>query len=100
MKLSITKTVHIGLDDISNNENTKFSFFDCDMSEYGYVVLGEQEISIEIPDDFNPIPLKVRAIENEKRKIQLDCETKIIALNEKIQKLLCIEAPKQEESNG
>ena len=91
MKITVNKFVHI--DANSTAGKPKFDFFDCDMSDYGEVPIGQQDITIEIPDDFNPVPLQINALKEAQAKVRAEAESKIVALDEKIQKLLAIEAP-------
>lgn len=96
MKMKIKKYLHISVD--SSLENPNFTFFDCNMEGYGYIQVGEeQEITIEVPDNFNPIPKQIEALKNEQTRIQAEAQVKVMALNEKIIKLLFIEAPKEKE---
>ncbi len=95
MKIIIKKIVHLSLNSTATNPD--YYFFDVDMSEYGYAPIGEeQEIALEVPDNFNPIPLQIQALKKEQQKIKTEAEMKTMALDAKIQTLLCIEAPKSE----
>ncbi len=94
MRLTIKKVVHLNAD--SNWKEPAFSFFDCDMSEFGYIPISEQDISIDIPDDFNPIPMQINNLKEQQQKIRAEAEAKAQAIDKQIQKLLAIEAPKNE----
>ncbi len=91
MKVILNKFVHLGAD--SPPDKPVFSFFECDMTDYGYILIGEQEIAIEVPDDFNPVPIQISALKEAQQKIRAEAEQKTLVIEEKIQKLLAIEAP-------
>ena len=91
MKITVNKFVHVAVD--GPVDSYKFNFFDCDMSGYGHIPINEQEITFEVPDDFNPVPLQINALKEAQAKVRAEAESKIVALDEKIQKLLAIEAP-------
>lgn len=94
MIVKIKKIVHISLD--SSVDSPKFAFFDCDMTEYGYALIGEQEFSINIPENFNHVPLIVNSLRKEQQKIRLEAEMKIATVEERIQKFLALPSPKSE----
>lgn len=62
-----------------------------DMSEYGYIAIVDQEVSIDIPDDFNPVPVEIEMLRKAKAKIQAEAQMKANAIDEQIGKLLCLE---------
>lgn len=98
MKITVKKFVHLNAD--SPLDTPSFSFFECDMSEYGYIPISEQEITVEVPDWFNPIPIQVDCLKEQQRKIRAEAEAKVLFINEKIQKLLSIEAPKEVQNEA
>lgn len=55
------------------------------------VVVCEHEFEIDIPDDFNPIPQQVAALEEQKRLMRVKLAEELAAIDEKISKLTCIE---------
>ena len=67
---------------------------DCnDMTQVGpdYVMIGEQEFEVEIPDNFDPRPFQVKGLRAEKERIIAEAHAKVVNLEEQIQKLLAIE---------
>lgn len=50
-------------------------------------IVGEQLFEVEVPDDFNPIPQQVAAMEEKKRQLRLNLAEELAALDERISKL-------------
>lgn len=50
------------------------------------------EVEIEIPDDFDPRPQKIAALEGEKRKLQEDFARSVARIDDQIKKYLAIAA--------
>lgn len=53
--------------------------------------IGEQEIEIEVPDDFDPRAQKIAALEKHKQKVMADYQKTVTEINERISKLQAIE---------
>lgn len=53
-------------------------------------IVGEQSFEVEVPDDFNPIPQQVAALEEKKRQLRLKLAEDLAALDENLSKLTCI----------
>lgn len=54
------------------------------------VWISEQEIEIDVPDDFNPVPKIVASLEEEKRKALADYQRRVAEINEQLSKLLAL----------
>ena len=66
----------------------KFDFSAIDMSTMeGWIMVRPHSIEVDIPDDFNPIPGQLAALEKEKAKVRADFNQRIAELNDKIGKL-------------
>lgn len=61
------------------------------------VTIRKQTFTVEIPDNFDPRPLQIDALRKEKQKIIAEAEAKANNIEEQIQRLLCIEAPRDPE---
>lgn len=55
------------------------------------IYLNEQTIEVETPDDFDPAPKQVAALEAEKRKAMDEYQAKVASINERLSKLQAIE---------
>jgi hypothetical protein len=54
------------------------------------VAVCPHSIEVDVPDDFNPVPQMVAALEEQKRQERLKLAQKLAELDEKISKLTCI----------
>jgi hypothetical protein len=61
-----------------------------DSAERTYV--GEQEIEIDIPEDYDPRAQQVAALEKQKQKVMADYHKSVMEINDRINKLLALEA--------
>jgi hypothetical protein len=62
-------------------------FDDTDYRTY----VGEQEIEIEVPDNYDPRAQQIAALEKEKRKVMADYQKKVTEFNDRISKLQALE---------
>ncbi len=53
--------------------------------------VGEQEIEIEVPDNYDPRAQKILALEKQKQKAMVDYQNTVNQINERISKLQAIE---------
>lgn len=51
----------------------------------------EHSFEVDIPDDFDPIPIKIEMLRSEKQRIQAEAHVKAANIERQIQELLCIE---------
>lgn len=75
-----------------------YSVYESSMSEYGYVCLGDITINItkkEITQQEYSV-LKIKQLEESKKKIQAKAYQEVQKVEEEIQKLLCIEHKPEE----
>lgn len=55
------------------------------------IFINEQMVEIDAPDDFDPVPKQVAALEAEKRKAMDEYQAKVADINERLSKLQAIE---------
>jgi hypothetical protein len=55
------------------------------------VYIGEQTVEVDIPDNFDPVPKQVAALEKEKLKALAEYTKTVAEINERLSKLLAIE---------
>jgi hypothetical protein len=53
--------------------------------------VGEQEIEIEVPEDYDPRAQKIAALEKHKQKVMADYQKTVMEINERISNLQAIE---------
>lgn len=61
-----------------------------DDNEY-HTFVGEQEVEIEVPDNYDPRPQKIAALEKQKQKVMADYQKSVTEINHRISKLLALE---------
>lgn len=54
------------------------------------IYVGPRQITVEIPDDFNPVPQQVAALEKEKAEALEKYQQAVAQINERLSKLLAI----------
>ena len=57
----------------------------------GRVFVKEHTTTVEVPDDFDPRPAQVAALEAEKQKARADFQARITEIDRQIQSLMAIE---------
>lgn len=69
----------------------------CDMSEYGYAVLAEHTMTLDVPQ-IDPTPKFIEGLEAQAEKIQAKAAVEVATLMDKIQQLKCItHQPEQDD---
>ena len=94
MKHTIKSTMFVHAEKAYNGEDEFIlSILACDMSKYGYVLLGAVEVSadFDLPEDFNFTQAEIDSLRKEQKCIQAEAQKNITRIEEKIQSLLCIE---------
>jgi hypothetical protein len=90
MKVKITAHIHYNKylwDDKGNFEVFSFKFDDDDSRTY----VGEQEIEVDVPDNYDPRAQQIAALEKHKQKVMADFQRSVDGINEKISKLQALE---------
>jgi hypothetical protein len=90
--MKVKTTVHIYHEQYSWEQTARFlalyiKIDDCEHRTY----VGEQEIEIEVPDNYDPRAQKIAALENHKLKVMADYQKTVDQINERISKLQAIE---------
>ena len=90
-KIKQTAFVHAEKDYVKGGHNLVLYF--SDMSQYGYIFIGEVEVSVDfdLPDNFSFTQAEIDVLRKEQKRIQAEAQNKITRIEEKIQSLLCIE---------
>lgn len=57
------------------------------------IFLQTLEVAVEVPDNFNPVPAQVAALEAAKAAALAEYTKSVAEINDRLSKLLCIEAP-------
>lgn len=93
MKHTFKKTMFVHAEKAYGEEEFKLNLMACDMSKYGYIFIGEVEVSVnyDLPDNFNYTQAEIDVLRKEQKRIQAEAQNNITRIEEKIQSLLCIE---------
>lgn len=94
MKKTVTAYVHMAYDYDSGSSSLSRQWRPV-IKQYQYedeecVVIGEQQFTVEIPDDFDPIPGQVAALEEKKREALAEYQRTIAEINDLLSKLQAI----------
>ena len=80
----------------SSDRDGPYTFLSYDLtgSEYanGRVMVQPHEFEIEVPDNFDPRPQQVQALEQEKQKARAEFAARITEIERQISELTCLEA--------
>jgi hypothetical protein len=90
--MKVKTTVHIHYTQFSWEEKGNYevlSFNAPDTEHRTYV--GEQEIEIEVPDNYDPRAQKIAALQAKKNKIMADYQKTVTEINTRISELQAIE---------
>jgi hypothetical protein len=90
--MKLKTTVHVYYNQYSWEEKGNFCVYPFkidDDEDRTYV--GQQEIQIDVPDNYDPRGQKVAALEIKKRKVMADYQKTVDQINEKISKLQALE---------
>lgn len=91
--MKIKTTAHVHYQKYAWQEKGEYrlaSFKLDDSAERTYI--GQQEIEIDIPDDYDPRAQQIAALEALKQKVMADYHKSVMEINERINKLLALEA--------
>ena len=90
MKVKIT--AHIYFSQFSFEKTGKYFVMYTKMEDSEYqIYVGEQEIEIEVPDNFDPRAQKIAALEKQKVRVMADYQKTVDQINDRISKLQAIE---------
>ena len=90
MKVKVTAHVHYNKyrwDNKGEFEVFSFKFDDDDHRTY----VGEQEIEIDVPDDYDPRAQQIAALEKQRQKVMADYQKTVMEINDRISKLQALE---------
>lgn len=90
--MKIKVTAHIHSQQYSCDEKPEFIFFSCKLEDTDYrTYVGEQEVEIEVPDNYDPRAQKIAALEKQKQKITADFQKSMNDIQRRIMELQAIE---------
>jgi poly(3-hydroxybutyrate) depolymerase len=90
--MKVKTTVHIYHTHYSWEKKAKFQVFSLKMDDTEhYTYIGEQEIEIEVPNNYDPRAQKIAALQARKQKVMADYQKTVTEINARISELQAIE---------
>jgi len=90
--MKIKTTVHIHHQKFEWEEKGQYLVYSCKLDDNSYRAhVCEQEIEIEVPDDFDPRAQQIAALLDEKKRVMAEYQKTVTQINERINKLQAIE---------
>jgi hypothetical protein len=90
--MKVKTIAHIYYSQYSFEETGRYfvMYAKVDDNEYQTYV-GEQEIEIEVPDNYDPRAQRIAALEQRKQKVMADYQKTVMEINDRISKLQALE---------
>lgn len=89
--MKVKTTVYIHYSRWSWEESGTYQVFSCKLEDDAHrTFVCEQEIEIDVPDNYDPLAQKIAALEKLKRKALADYQKTVADINERISKLQAI----------
>jgi hypothetical protein len=90
--MKIKTTIHIYHTQYSWDESGLYEVLSFKTANTEHrIYIGEQEIEIEVPEDFDPRAQKIEALQAHKLKVMADYQKTVTEINARISKLQAIE---------
>jgi hypothetical protein len=90
--MKVKTIVHIHYNQYSWENKGDYTVYSCKLDDTEHrTYVGEQEIEIEVPDDYDPRAQKIDALEKHKLKVMADYQKTVTEINARISKLQAIE---------
>lgn len=90
--MKVKTTVHIHYLKYSWEDKGEFQVFSCKIDDAEHrTYVGEQEIEIEVPDNYDPRAQQIAALEKQKQKVMADYQKMVTEINDRISKLQALE---------
>ena len=90
MKATITAHLHYRKYDF--DEKGTFELFAVSLGDSdGRTYIGPREVEVDVPEDYDPRPQQIAALEKQKQKAMADYHKTVTDINERISKLQALE---------
>lgn len=90
--MKVKVTAHIYYNQFSWQDKGDYTVFSCKLEDNEHrTYVGDQEIEIDVPENYDPRAQKIAALEKHKRKVMADYQTTVDQINERISKLQALE---------
>lgn len=89
--MKVKLTAHIHYQKYSWEEEGSFQLFSCKLDDAEHrTYVGEQEVEVDVPDNYDPRAQQIEALEKYKRKVMADFQKEVDLINTRISKLQAI----------
>ena len=90
--MKIKLTVHVHHVKYSWEDKGEFQVYSCRLEDAEHrTYVGEQEIEIEVPDNYDPRAQQIAALQRQCGKAMADCQKIVDEINERISNLQALE---------
>ena len=90
--MKVKTTVHIYFSQFSWEQNGNYTVFSCKLEDTECrTYVGDQEIEIDVPENYDPRAQKIAALEKQKQKIMADFQKSVTDINRRISELQALE---------
>ena len=90
--MKVKTTVHIHYFKFDWDAEGRFEVLSFKADDDNYrTYIGQQEIEIEVPDDYDPRAQQIAALEKQKQKVMADYQKTVTGINDRINKLQALE---------
>ncbi|NBT68384.1 MAG: hypothetical protein EBT78_11560 [Betaproteobacteria bacterium] len=90
--MKIKTKVHIHFTQYATDDKGKYEVFSIKLDDSAYrSYVGEQEIEIEVPDDFDPRAQQLAVLQAMKQKVMADYQKSVTDINRQISMLTALE---------
>ena len=90
--MKIKTTIHIHYSKWLWEDKGEYQVYSCRLEDAEHrTYVGEQEIEIEVPDNYDPRAQQIAALEKQKQQVMADFQKSVAEINERISKLQALE---------
>lgn len=90
--MKVKTTLHIYYSKHRWQEEGEYSFYSVKIDDSEFMThVGQQQVVIEVPDNYDPTAQQLAALQKEKEKAQEEFSKKVASINERISKLQALE---------
>jgi hypothetical protein len=90
--MKIKLTAHIHFNKYSWEEKGEFQIFYARLNDdENRTYIGQQEVEVEVPDDFDLRPAQIKALVQKRQSLMAETETRVQIINDRISNLQALE---------
>lgn len=90
--MKVKTTIHIYYSQFQWQEKGDYTVFSCKLEDNEHrTYIGDQEIEMDVPDNYDPRAQKIAALEKHKQKVMADYQMTVDQINDRISKLQALE---------